>query len=50
MTGVLVDEMGVAISQAPTSTFFVSAVFDYYAGLARTFQFERQVVSGPSAR
>jgi aldehyde dehydrogenase (NAD+) len=46
---VLVDEMGVAISQAPTQMAHVAPVFEYYAGLARDFPFERAVLSGPLA-
>jgi acyl-CoA reductase-like NAD-dependent aldehyde dehydrogenase len=43
---VLVDEMGVAISQAPTQIAQVAPVFEYYAELIRDFPFERAVVSG----
>ena len=46
IAGVLVDEMGVAISQAPRQMAQVAPVFDYYAELIRTFPFERPVVSG----
>ena len=44
---VTVDEMGCAISQAPRAqTGMVAALFDYYAELIRTFEFEREVVAG----
>lgn len=43
---ILVDEMGVAISQAPTQMAHVAPVFEYYAELARDFPFERAVVAG----
>jgi aldehyde dehydrogenase (NAD+) len=50
IAGVTVDEMGCAISQAPTAqTGLVAATFDYYAGLIREFEFERTVTAGPSA-
>ncbi|MES4906054.1 MULTISPECIES: aldehyde dehydrogenase family protein [unclassified Streptomyces] len=43
---VLVDEMGVASSQAPLQTGTVAPVFDYYAELIRSFEFDRVVRSG----
>jgi acyl-CoA reductase-like NAD-dependent aldehyde dehydrogenase len=47
IAGVTVDEMGCAISQAPRAqTGLVAALFDYYAQLIRTFEFEREVVAG----
>ncbi|MWA03542.1 aldehyde dehydrogenase family protein [Actinomadura sp. LD22] len=47
IAGVTVDEMGCAVSQAPRGqTGLVAPLFDYYADLARTFEFEREVVSG----
>lgn len=46
---VLVDEMGIAISQAPRAQRMVSTVFDYYAELIRTFEFEHEVVTGDRA-
>jgi aldehyde dehydrogenase (NAD+) len=50
IAGVTVDEMGCAISQAPTAqTGLVARVFDYYAELSRTFPFERRVVAGDRA-
>jgi aldehyde dehydrogenase (NAD+) len=50
IAGVTVDEMGCAISQAPQAqTGFTAALFDYYASLARTFEFSRTVVAGPRA-
>jgi acyl-CoA reductase-like NAD-dependent aldehyde dehydrogenase len=46
IAGVTVDEMGCAISQAPRAqTGMVAALFDYYADLARTFEFERTVLT-----
>jgi aldehyde dehydrogenase (NAD+) len=46
IAGVTVDEMGCAVSQATASqTGLVAPVFDYYAGLIRTFEFERRVVT-----
>jgi acyl-CoA reductase-like NAD-dependent aldehyde dehydrogenase len=50
IAGVTVDEMGCAISQAPQAQTGLTAVlFDYYASLARTYEFERTVVSGQRA-
>jgi len=46
IAGVLVEEMGVASSQAPLQTGTVAPVFDYYAELIRTFEFDRVVRSG----
>lgn len=47
IAGVTVDEMGCAISQAPQAQTGLTAVlFDYYASLARTYEFERVVTSG----
>ncbi|MFI0355003.1 aldehyde dehydrogenase [Actinomadura sp. 9N407] len=49
IAGVTVDEMGCAISQAPRAqTGLVAALFEYYAGLIRSFEFEREVVAGES--
>ncbi|GAA0949776.1 aldehyde dehydrogenase [Actinocorallia libanotica] len=50
IAGITVDEMGCAISQAPRAqTGMVAALFDYYAGLVRTYAFEREVVTGDRA-
>jgi aldehyde dehydrogenase (NAD+) len=50
IAGVTVDEMGCAISQAPTAqTGLVAPVFDYYANLIRSFELERSVVAGERA-
>ena len=50
IAGVTVDEMGCAISQAPQAqTGFTAVLFEYYASLARAFEFERTVVTGPRA-
>jgi aldehyde dehydrogenase (NAD+) len=46
IANVLVDEMGVAISQAPTQIAHTAPVFDYYAELVRDFPFDRAVVAG----
>jgi acyl-CoA reductase-like NAD-dependent aldehyde dehydrogenase len=47
IAGVTVDEMGCAISQAPRAqTGLVAPLFDYYAVLTRTYEFEREVVAG----
>jgi acyl-CoA reductase-like NAD-dependent aldehyde dehydrogenase len=47
---VCVEEMGCAISQAPRAqTGLVAPVFDYYAELIRSFEFERDVTAGESA-
>jgi acyl-CoA reductase-like NAD-dependent aldehyde dehydrogenase len=46
---VTVDEMGVGIGQAPRSLGLVKPVFDLYANLARTFEFERLVKVGDRA-
>ena len=45
LTGVTVDEMGCAVSTASPTGMAVS-VLNYYASLARTFEFERHVVDG----
>lgn len=50
IAGVTVDEMGCAISQAPRAqTGMVAALFDYYAELIRTYEFEREVRTGDRA-
>ena len=50
IAGVTVDEMGVAVSQATASqTGLVAPVFDHYADLVRTFDFERRVVTADRA-
>jgi len=50
IAGVTVDEMGCAISQAPQAqTGFTAVLFEYYAALTRTFEFERTVITGPRA-
>ncbi|MGZ4706050.1 MAG: aldehyde dehydrogenase [Acidimicrobiales bacterium] len=46
IAGVIVDEMGCAISQAPRAQGMVTTVFEYYAELIRTFEFEREVITG----
>src|SRR5215831_18611751 len=47
---VTTDEMGSAIGQAPyAQTGLVAPVFDYYAALARTFEFEREVTAADYA-
>jgi len=47
IAGITVDEMGIAISQAPAAqTAMTAALFDYYADLARTYEFERTVIDG----
>ncbi len=47
IAGITVDEMGCAISQAPRAQVgFVAPLFDYYAELARTYPFEREVLTG----
>jgi acyl-CoA reductase-like NAD-dependent aldehyde dehydrogenase len=43
---VTVEEMGIAISQAPRALGMSGPVLDYYADLARTFEFEREVGAG----
>lgn len=43
---VTVEEMGVAVSQAPRSLGLIGPVFDTYVDLARTFDFERTVLTG----
>jgi len=44
---VTTEEMGCAMSQSPRAqTGLVAPVFDYYATLLRTFEFEREVVDG----
>ncbi len=50
IAAVTTEEMGCAISQAPQAqTGLVGPVFDYYAALLRTFEFERTVVTGDRA-
>jgi len=50
IAGITVDEMGCAISQAPTAqTGLVAPLFDHYADLVRTFELERRVVAGDRA-
>jgi acyl-CoA reductase-like NAD-dependent aldehyde dehydrogenase len=46
LAGLLVEEVGAVASHVPMQNAFVSTVFDYYADLARSFEFERTVV-GP---
>jgi acyl-CoA reductase-like NAD-dependent aldehyde dehydrogenase len=46
IAGVVVDEMGCAISQAPRAQGMVATVFEYYSELVRTFEFERDVIAG----
>jgi aldehyde dehydrogenase (NAD+) len=47
IAGVTVDEMGCAISAAPRAqTGLVAPLFDYYAGLIRSFEFFRTVTAG----
>lgn len=46
IAAVTTDEMGCAISQAPTAqTGMVASVFDYYAALIGTFELERMVTT-----
>lgn len=46
IAAVTVDEMGCAISQAPQAqTGMVPVVFDYYANLLGSFEFEREVAT-----
>ena len=49
IAGVVVEEMGCAISQAPRAQGMVGPVFGYYADLIRSFAFEREVVDGERA-
>ena len=50
IAGITVDEMGCAISQSTTAqTGLVAPVFEYYAGLIRTFDFERRITAGDRA-
>ncbi|WP_208949258.1 aldehyde dehydrogenase [Streptomyces violaceusniger] len=46
IAGVLVEEMGVAGSQAPLQTGTIAPVFAYYADLVRTYEFDRVERSG----
>jgi len=47
---VTTEEMGCAISQAPAAqTGLVAPLFEYYATLIRTFEFEREVATGDRA-
>jgi acyl-CoA reductase-like NAD-dependent aldehyde dehydrogenase len=47
IAAVTTEEMGCAISQAPRAqTGLVARVFDYYASLVRTYEFERTVTDG----
>ncbi|GGV34490.1 aldehyde dehydrogenase [Actinomadura cremea] len=50
IAGITVDEIGCPIGQAPKAqTGLVAALFDYYAGLIREFEFERAVTAGDRA-
>ncbi|MEV6350833.1 aldehyde dehydrogenase [Actinoplanes sp. NPDC051851] len=49
IAAVLVEEMGIAISQAPQQMSLVGPVFAYYADLIRTFAFDRPVLRGDLA-
>nr|WP_198653362.1 aldehyde dehydrogenase [Actinocorallia populi] len=50
IAGITVDEMGCAVSQAPRAqTGMVAPLFDYYADLIRTYEFEREVAAGDRA-
>jgi acyl-CoA reductase-like NAD-dependent aldehyde dehydrogenase len=49
LVSVLVEEIGTPVGQIPVSLGFVGAVFDYYANLAGSYPFERQVVKGSAA-
>jgi aldehyde dehydrogenase (NAD+) len=47
---VTTEEMGCAVSQAPAAqTGLVAPVFEYFATLIRTFEFEREVSTGDRA-
>jgi aldehyde dehydrogenase (NAD+) len=47
IAGVTTEEMGCPVSQSPRAqTGLVASVFEYYATLIRTFEFERAVVAG----
>jgi len=50
IAAVTTEEMGCAVSQAPAAqTGLVAPVFDFYATLIRTFEFERHVATGDRA-
>jgi acyl-CoA reductase-like NAD-dependent aldehyde dehydrogenase len=50
IVAVTIDEMGCAVSQAPQAqTGLVAPVFDYYAQLVRSYEFERAVLAGERA-
>jgi len=50
IVAVTTDEMGCAVSQAPAAqTGLVAPVFDFYAQLLQSFEFERPVTSGDRA-
>jgi acyl-CoA reductase-like NAD-dependent aldehyde dehydrogenase len=49
IAGVVVDEMGCPVSQAPRAQGMVAMVFDYYADLIRSYPFEREVLVGERA-
>ncbi len=44
-----VEEIGCPVNNPGSQTGMVAPVFDFYAGLARTFEFERRVVTATSA-
>ena len=44
-----VEEIACTVNNPASQTGLVAPVFDYYAGLARTFEFERVVVAGSRA-
>lgn len=50
IVAVTIDEMGCALSQAPAAqTGLVAPVFDFYAQLLHSFEFERRVTTGDRA-
>ncbi|ONH30887.1 aldehyde dehydrogenase [Pseudofrankia asymbiotica] len=49
IAAVTVDEIGCPVSNPASQTGLVGPVFDYYAGLAAAFPFERTVTAGPRA-
>jgi acyl-CoA reductase-like NAD-dependent aldehyde dehydrogenase len=49
IAGVTVEEMGVAVSQAPRSLGLIGPVLEYYADLARSHPFEEEVRAGDRA-
>jgi aldehyde dehydrogenase (NAD+) len=49
LVGVQVDEMGIPVMSAIAQSSLLAPVFEYYADLARTYEFERHAQAGSAA-